>query len=273
MIRSIISTAGMLLLASVTTASAAPPIIGGEEAKAGELPWQVSIVETGKNPAEGHRCGGSLYAERWVITAGHCVDDVTKDGITVAAGRVELKRGIKLHRVKRIVIHPDYVPAVVGVTPPYDDVALLELETRVRSGRRQRPIALIDEEEERSAVVDGTLFTVSGWGLTRPDGQQVETVLRKVEVPFAPRDRCNRPEAHNGSVTDEMICAGYAAGGKDACSWDSGGPLALRRAGQPALLVGIVSWGSGCAEPDKYGVYTRVARYRTWIEETVATAP
>jgi secreted trypsin-like serine protease len=122
-------------------------------------------------------------------------------------------------------------------------------------------------------VVEGTYLTVSGWGVTEPRGQQPETRLQKVEVPFVATARCNAPQGHAGAVTDQMLCAGEAAGGKDACGWDSGGPLALIRPGRPPLLVGIVSWGEGCAEAGKAGVYGRVALYRKWIEETVAGLP
>ena len=57
-----------------------------------------------------------------------------------------------------------------------------------------------------------------------------------------------------------MICAGFAAGGHDACLGDSGGPLVIG-----SQLVGIVSWGIGCGRPNFPGVYTSTGNLRTWI--------
>jgi len=67
--------------------------------------------------------------------------------------------------------------------------------------------------------------------------------------------------AYDTYTKNQMVCAGYREGGTDACQGDSGGPLVAG-----GRLIGIISWGEGCARPGKYGVYTEVRHYAEWIE-------
>ena len=80
---------------------------------------------------------------------------------------------------------------------------------------------------------------------------------------------CNAKEAYDDKVKPGMMCAGRTEGGVDACQGDSGGPLVWRAPDGP-LLVGVVSWGEGCARKLKYGVYTRVSAYNDWIAKELA---
>lgn len=85
--------------------------------------------------------------------------------------------------------------------------------------------------------------------------------LRAAVVPKANQQLCNTSYSRYGGVTDRMICAGLQQGGKDACQGDSGGPLVNKD-----TLVGVVSWGYGCAVPNYPGVYSRVSSVRDWIK-------
>ena len=93
--------------------------------------------------------------------------------------------------------------------------------------------------------------------------------LQKASVPYADTAVCNEPASYNGGVRPNMMCAGYREGGIDACQGDSGGPLVWQSPGGP-VLVGVVSFGDGCARKLKYGIYTRVSAYRHWIDRAIA---
>ncbi|XP_057568972.1 kallikrein-13 isoform X3 [Hippopotamus amphibius kiboko] len=72
-------------------------------------------------------------------------------------------------------------------------------------------------------------------------------------------------QVYPGRITPNMLCAGTKEGGKDSCEGDSGGPLICNE-----TLHGIISWGDfPCGQPNRPGVYTRVSRYITWIQETI----
>ena len=93
--------------------------------------------------------------------------------------------------------------------------------------------------------------------------------LSYVQVPIVTPAECKRSygldEDGNDIITRNMICAGYPGiGGKDACQGDSGGPLVCDEGGF-AVVVGVVSWGKGCASPNYPGVYARISPVLNWI--------
>lgn len=90
--------------------------------------------------------------------------------------------------------------------------------------------------------------------------------MRAARVPIVNQDVCKKQYSNfSYDITDRMICAGLKKGGKDACQGDSGGPLVEFETGVPRL-IGVVSWGKGCALPKSSGVYARVTAIREWIK-------
>lgn len=240
----------------------APKIVGGVMADPGEFPWQVSLVVSWiADPARGHFCGGSIYDSRWIVTAAHCLDNLNPFDINVVAGTNVLSTGAPRFNVVRTIMHKSYDAATND-----NDIALLEVRDGLPLSATMKPISPATEAAEQ-ALKPGTNLVVTGWGATVQGGTKVAD-LRKVDVPFVTNKDCNDILSYDGKITKNMLCAGKAVGGVDSCQGDSGGPLVLRDGDTP-LLVGVVSWGEGCAKPGKYGVYANVPVFESWIKACV----
>lgn len=117
-----------------------------------------------------------------------------------------------------------------------------------------------------SDYVVGETATVMGWGTISETGPQSYELLR-VDVPVVSDADC----ALLLPIDDTMICAGGELS-QDSCENDSGGPLILEGStDSDDVMLGVVSWGYGCGMEGYPGVYSRVAKARSWIE-TVAPA-
>ncbi|MDH0863925.1 serine protease [Mitsuaria sp. GD03876] len=242
-----------------------PKIVGGQLAPVGSFPWQVSLgVSWIASPYHAHFCGGSVYNETWIVTAAHCLVDMSPKDVIVTAGTNILGAGGSRHNVRRMIVKSNYAASTQD-----HDIALIELMEPLTLGTTVRAIPLISTQEEATLLVKDAAVVAVGWGATEQGGQKVRD-LRFVSVPFVERGTCNRPLAYDGQITENMICAGVAAGGMDSCQGDSGGPLTVSTASAPRL-AGVVSWGDGCAKPNRVGIYTRVANYGSWIQACVAS--
>lgn len=239
-----------------------PKIVGGQFAKAGDDPWQVALIRSSKTgPDRRPFCGGSLISDRWVVTAAHCVDNGTLASyVDVLGGTTDVDSGGVRVSVAEIITRPDYVPGDV----PRHDIALLRLQASM-TGPQIRSIELLQPTVEPSALEDDAAARVTGWGAVGEGGSAVRE-LRAVDLMIFTNQECNDRVAYNGTVKDEMVCAGFAGEPRDSCQGDSGGPLTVSVQGK-RRLAGVVSWGEGCARPNRYGVYTRAARYVGWIAD------
>lgn len=254
--------ASMAILSFSLSASAdfRPTIVGGTEAAPGEFPYIVSLHES-----YGHICGGSLIKKNWVLTAGHCVTGTRISKVLIGLHDQNKTTTAETIKPKRIIRHPQYN----ANTTDYD-FALIELE-------KDSTYAPIEFNTTEIAISDKVgeqiMSTTAGWGETNQVGvlslgvRASATRLQRVDVPLATSTLCG--QGYPGMITDRMICAGYPAGKKDACFGDSGGPLIVKDAntGEP-VLVGVVSWGEGCARPNKLGVYSKISSVHQWITTT-----
>lgn len=236
-----------------------PRIMGGEAAPANAYPFMASISVRGSNARDGHFCGGSFIAADWVLTAAHCVGSQQAQNMQVYGGSNQLSSGGRVYAVDRVIVHEGY-----DTVTQENDLALLHLAQRA-SVATVRPLPA--EADQLAGA--GRTATAIGWGYTGESGD-VQNVLRRVGVQIVSNEACNAPGAYAGGITSGMLCAGFRVGGKDSCQGDSGGPLVVSNGNGGFYQAGIVSWGEGCGQPNKYGVYTRVSAYRSWIADRVA---
>jgi secreted trypsin-like serine protease len=284
--------------------------IGGEAVKAAYAPYQAEIYSPapasdyteprfkGLQPWElAHRCGGSLIAEDWVLTAAHCVNEMRlANHYRVRLGANDLAgAGGTSYAIDRIIRHADWDPST-----NFNDIALIHLAADAKTIKVDpifvRPVRLQGMSKgnpvpfaggtgplREHRLANGKLYRetqqieVLGWGRTQPgpDGRY-SMLLVAVDLDLVDQATCRRDRFYASRVDARVICA--ARSGKDACEGDSGGPLMLRvsrgeedsEARFEEVQIGIVSWGLGCAEEGHPGVYTRVSAYLDWIRRAMA---
>ncbi|KAM5330262.1 serine protease 27 [Glossophaga mutica] len=242
-------------------------MVGGQDALEGEWPWQVSIQRNGS-----HFCGGSLITEQWVLTAAHCFSNTSETSLyrVLLGARQLVKPGphATYAQVKRVESNPLYQGMASSA-----DVALVELEAPVTFTNYILPVCVPDP----SVVFEtGMNCWVTGWGSpSEQDRLPNPRILQKLAVPIIDTPKCNLLYSKDAesifqpkTIKDDMLCAGFAEGKKDACKGDSGGPLVCL-VGQSWLQAGVISWGEGCARRNRPGVYIRVTSHYDWIHRII----
>lgn len=258
--RAVILAVVLCVLASPSAASAMPDggvqprIVGGEPvASIEDAAYQVALLDPQR--ADDQFCGGSILDATHVVTAAHCVtDEQTGDALppgdtAVLAGTIDVQdRTAPAERVgvAAVSVHPEFDP--VRQT---NDVALLTLAHPLDlSGPSKKALA---PAAARSPA--GTTALVTGWGST-VDGGPGERDLQKATVDVVADDAptCAGAAPYGFSAEEQGLLLCAAAPDRDSCRGDSGGPLVAG-----GELIGIVSFGEGCADSRYAGVYTEVA--------------
>ncbi|ANZ09458.1 serine protease [Vibrio parahaemolyticus] len=234
-------------------------IIGGEPANTSDWKFIASLVRKGQPTSIGHFCGGSFLGGKYVLTAAHCVEGLNADDLDIVLGLYDQNRE---SQAQRIAVNNIYSHTAYNSHTTNNDIALIELEHSVDSATIE-----LATPEVLDSVRVGDKLHVAGWGNTSTTDRVYPTVLQQVDLEYVDRATCQNLSGNYSNVSDDGICAGYYWGGKDSCQGDSGGPLIVDDNGINKLL-GVVSWGDGCAQPNAYGVYANVAHFQHngWID-------
>ncbi|XP_075975633.1 trypsin CFT-1-like isoform X2 [Anticarsia gemmatalis] len=172
----------------------------------------------------------------------------------IRVGSTWANSGGVVHILSHIIVHPNYDSRT------YDnDVSLLRSSTAISHNNQVRPATIAGPNYN---LADNQVVWATGWGTTSSGGPASEQ-LRHVQIWTINQAICRTRYATRGyPVTDNMLCSGWLdVGGRDQCQGDSGGPLYHNR-----VVVGVCSWGLGCADAFFPGVNARVSRYTSWIQ-------
>uniref|UniRef100_A0A8C9PGB6 Peptidase S1 domain-containing protein n=1 Tax=Spermophilus dauricus TaxID=99837 RepID=A0A8C9PGB6_SPEDA len=245
-------------------------IVGGQDSVDAQWPWVVSIQKNGT-----HHCAGSLLTNRWVVTAAHCFKGyvwfsrasrwiVQLGELTLRQSFWSLRAHRNRYRVKDIIVNPQ-------ARGKFHDIALLRLASSVTYSKYIQPICVLSST---FMFLHRSDCWVTGWGVIHENMVPLPPPyrLREVQVTILNNSRCRElfelPFLRS-SISFDMLCAGAENGSRDTCHGDSGGPLVCELEGL-WYQIGIVSWGVGCGQPNRPGVYTNVSLHFDWIRMLVS---
>ncbi|CAH6797803.1 coagulation factor XII [Phodopus roborovskii] len=243
-------------------------VVGGLVALPGSHPY-IAALYWGDN-----FCAGSLIAPCWVLTAAHCLQNrPAPEELTVVLGQDRHNQSCE--RCQTLAVRSYRLHEGYNSITYQHDLALLRLQESENNNcailsPHIQPVCLPSGAAPPSETV---LCEVAGWGHQFEGAEEYATFLQEAQVPFISQERCSDADVHGDAILPGMLCAGFLEGGTDACQGDSGGPLVCEEGTEEHRLTlrGVISWGSGCGDRNKPGVYTDVASYLAWIQEHIAS--
>ncbi|CAF1245382.1 unnamed protein product [Rotaria sordida] len=246
-------------------------IVGGESASSQTWGWAASLRYTSSGS---HFCGGSIITNLHILTAAHCTIQLSSSpaSVLVYVGSIYLSERVQIRSVSKIYIHPNYSSVNF-----INDISIIKLSSELNLD--QNGVDIICLPNVSSSILASTEYPpvntdliAIGWGYTSEGSGIVSSILQQVTIKSvaATSTYCKNVKLADAS---KQFCAGIMPGGnKDTCQGDSGGPILMFISDNVWEQVGITSTGIGCARALYPGIYTRVAAYQSWINETVNSA-
>ncbi|XP_071050949.1 serine protease 1-like [Onthophagus taurus] len=246
-------------------------IVGGVEVGYFKYPWYVALTREGEI-----YCGSTLIHEKYIVSAAHCYEDFFDQA---SAGKIKLENVLKpifgvynicntheptqqRKKLAKVWIHEKY-----DKKGDYYDISLLKLKKKVDTNKFM-PCCLPTKVYNSNTRPKEGLIT--GLGDQVFNDRNITCLAKEARILIYSDDVCKKTLTDPGQDPSKTpligaFCAGYLEGKVDACQGDSGGPLTILAPDSKYILLGVVSFGEGCAKPGHPGVYTDVSQYLDWI--------
>ncbi|CAH2105630.1 unnamed protein product [Euphydryas editha] len=227
-------------------------IVNGFEINISEVPYHAMLWRE-STVGLSYTCGAAIITSNVLLTAAHCVKSFESipSSFRVIVGTSYRLSGGDSYKVSKLYVHENYSPLTLE-----HDIAVLVTSKKIKFGKNVDAISIA---KPNINIPPGISALVSGFGTTSYQGSVPGTLLA-AWVNIVSQQECSQAYRQLAMITSGMICASANNPPRDACRGDSGGPLATDN-----TLIGIVSWGEGCANITYPGVYTRVSNYYSWI--------
>ncbi|XP_075975604.1 trypsin CFT-1-like [Anticarsia gemmatalis] len=245
-------------IAAVAAVPANPQrIVGGSVTTIEQYPEMASVIYTWDWNTYWQRCGGAIINSRSVLSAAHCFVGDPANRWRFRVGSTWANSGGVVHILANLILHPSY-----NRWTNDNDIAILRSTTTIVHGTSARPASIAGANYN---LGDNQVVWAAGWGALYADGPSSEQ-LRHVQIwtinQAVCADRYRQARPLPVTITANMLCSGWLnVGGRDQCQGDSGGPLYHNR-----IVVGVCSFGIGCADSFFPGVNARVSRFTSWIQ-------
>ncbi|NWV04982.1 ACRO protein, partial [Ptilonorhynchus violaceus] len=166
----------------------------------------------------------------------------------------------QVRQIKTLLCHEKYKRSDLSY-----DIALLELNEPVQCSPYIQLGCVADPILSLSELQN---CWVAGWGSTIARAQKLRPsdVLQEAKVQLIDVQLCNSSSWHSGGIFTYNLCAGYPEGTISTCQGDSGGPLMCQDNNADFFwIIGVASWGRGCARAKRPGVHTSTQYFYDWM--------
>ena len=184
-----------------------------------EYPWQAALLYLPFSSSVAY-CGGSLISNLWIISAAHCTAGTDASDWRASLGDHDYDSTTESNHISvniaLILDHPDYDEPATNF-----DFALLKMQNTINFTVHPniRPVCLPINDAK---TYNNFIATVTGWGAISSGGPG-SNKLMEVNVEVISNAECKNDYSYNPTqITEQMLCANVAGGGKDACQGDSG---------------------------------------------------